>query len=88
MSKADTPYSDLEGRRAFVTGGAHGIGRAIAAALARRGVSVAVADIDLPAAQAIASEIGGVAVKSTCGAAHRSRPPSHMRSIRWPAATS
>src|SRR5579863_10435446 len=63
MSKADTPYSDLEGRRAFVTGGAHGIGRAIAAALARRGVSVAVADIDLPAAQATAAEIGGSAVE-------------------------
>jgi NAD(P)-dependent dehydrogenase (short-subunit alcohol dehydrogenase family) len=63
MSTADAPYAELAGRRAFVTGGAQGIGRAIAAALARRGVSVAIADIDLAAARAAAGEIGGVAVE-------------------------
>ena len=55
-------YSELDGRRALVTGGAHGIGRAIAAALARSGVRVAVADIDAEAARRTAQEIGAVAV--------------------------
>lgn len=63
MSNADAPYADLVGRRAFVTGGAQGIGRAIAAALARRGVSVAIADIDVAAARATAAEIGAVAIE-------------------------
>ena len=31
MPAAGTPYSELVGKRAFVTGGAQGIGRAIAA---------------------------------------------------------
>jgi meso-butanediol dehydrogenase/(S,S)-butanediol dehydrogenase/diacetyl reductase len=56
------PYAELQGRRAFVTGGAQGIGRAIAAALVKRGVSVAVADIDIEAARRAAAEIGEGAV--------------------------
>ena len=62
MSNVDAPYSELAGKRAFVTGGAQGIGRAIAAALTRRGVSVAIADLDLAAAQRTADEIGAVAI--------------------------
>ena len=52
MPGAGPPYSELIGRRAFVTGGAQGIGRAIAAALARCGVKPAIADIDGEAAPA------------------------------------
>jgi NAD(P)-dependent dehydrogenase (short-subunit alcohol dehydrogenase family) len=63
MLNADAPYAELAGRRAFVTGGAHGIGRAIATALARRGVRVAVADLDPAGAGVTAAEIGGVAVE-------------------------
>lgn len=37
---------DLAGRTAFITGGAQGIGLGIARSLARRGVKVALADID------------------------------------------
>ena len=55
-------YSELDGRRALVTGGAHGIGRAIAAALTRSGVRVAVADIDHEAGRRTAQELGAVAV--------------------------
>ena len=58
MSTDSLPYSELNGRRAFVTGGAQGIGRAIAAALTRSGVRVAIADIDGGAAQRTAREIG------------------------------
>jgi NAD(P)-dependent dehydrogenase (short-subunit alcohol dehydrogenase family) len=63
MSNAPSPYSELAGKRAFVTGGATGIGRAIATALAGRGVKVAIADLDLEAARAAAAVIGGIAVE-------------------------
>ena len=52
---------DLKGKRAIVTGGAAGIGFAIAARLAEAGVKVAIADIDGAAARAAAEKIGGLA---------------------------
>jgi len=51
-------YPELAGKRAVVTGSATGIGRAIATALARQAVQVAVCDIDTAAAQRAAGEIG------------------------------
>lgn len=51
--------TDLAGRRAIVTGGARGIGRATAVALARQGASVVVTDVDRDAGGAVAAEIGG-----------------------------
>jgi NAD(P)-dependent dehydrogenase (short-subunit alcohol dehydrogenase family) len=50
--------SRFEGRAAIVTGGARGIGRAIADRLTAEGAHVLVADIDEAAALAAASEIG------------------------------
>jgi len=50
--------SRFEGRAAIVTGGARGIGRAIADRLTIEGAHVLVADIDEVAALAAASEIG------------------------------
>ncbi len=52
---------DLKGKRAIVTGGATGIGLAIASRLAEAGVRVAIADLDGPAARAAAEKIGGLA---------------------------
>lgn len=49
-----------EGLSAIVTGGASGLGRATAQALAAAGVKVAVFDISEDAGEALASEIGGV----------------------------
>jgi 2-hydroxycyclohexanecarboxyl-CoA dehydrogenase len=49
-------------KRAFVTGGAGGIGAEICRALAVDGHRVAVADLDRDAAAAVADEIGGLAV--------------------------
>ncbi|MBB2975828.1 rhamnulose-1-phosphate aldolase/alcohol dehydrogenase [Microbacterium endophyticum] len=48
-----------QGRIAFVTGAASGIGKAIATRLAAEGACVVVADLDLEKAQAVASELGG-----------------------------
>lgn len=51
--------SALVGRNALVTGGASGIGAACARALAARGATVTVADVDSAGAAALAGEIGG-----------------------------
>jgi NAD(P)-dependent dehydrogenase (short-subunit alcohol dehydrogenase family) len=59
MSTGASPYSELNGKRAFVTGGAQGIGRAIVSALAQRGVKAAIADIDADGARRAAQDIGG-----------------------------
>lgn len=51
--------SDLAGRSALVTGGASGIGAACARALAARGATVTVADVDGVGAKTVARELGG-----------------------------
>src|SRR6478609_11016378 len=47
----------FENRAIFITGGGHGIGRAVAQRLASEGGSVALADIDVDAASHAAKEI-------------------------------
>jgi 2-hydroxycyclohexanecarboxyl-CoA dehydrogenase len=49
----------LEGRKALVTGGASGIGAAIAARLAAEGAEVWVGDIDTEGAERVAGEVNG-----------------------------
>jgi NAD(P)-dependent dehydrogenase (short-subunit alcohol dehydrogenase family) len=53
----------IEGVSALVTGGGSGLGEASARALAEAGARVAILDFNLDAAQAVAGEIGGTAIK-------------------------
>lgn len=58
MSTPASPIPQrLGGHAAFVTGSARGLGRAIAERLAAEGAAVAVADIDLPAAEDAAAAL-------------------------------
>ena len=51
----------LKGKTAIVTGGASGFGAGIARKFAAEGAQVLVADLNIEGAQAIATEIGGIA---------------------------
>src|SRR3954469_24827188 len=54
----------LQDRVAIVTGGGHGIGRAYAKRLAEEGAKGLVADLDGPAGERVAAEVGGLAVRT------------------------
>jgi 3-oxoacyl-[acyl-carrier protein] reductase len=54
----------LDGQVAIVTGGAHGIGRAITQALADNGAQIAIVDIDATAGEQAASEVSSAG--ATC----------------------
>lgn len=54
---------DIKGVSAIISGGGSGLGAATARALAAGGAKVALLDVNLDAANAVATEIGGIAVK-------------------------
>ena len=58
---------NLNGKCAVVTGGAHGIGRALAERLAREGMRVVVADLNAERAERVAKRINGLAVVCNVG---------------------
>jgi NAD(P)-dependent dehydrogenase (short-subunit alcohol dehydrogenase family) len=65
----------LEGRKAIVTGGGSGIGRATCRRMTEEGARVAVLDLDGDAAAAVAGEIGGVGFAVDVG------QPDGLRSV-------
>lgn len=63
MTQPIHPGGPLAGRSVFLTGGAKGIGAAIARRLAADGARVTIADRDIATARVIAAEIGASAVE-------------------------
>ncbi|MGI9276536.1 MAG: SDR family NAD(P)-dependent oxidoreductase [Endozoicomonas sp.] len=55
---------DIQGKAAIVTGGGSGLGEATARELAAKGAKVAVLDVNLDNAKAVAADIGGVAFQA------------------------
>ena len=70
---------DLKGRVAVVTGGASGIGKAIAKRLADNGAQVWVLDLDAVAAETTANEIAGAGVRGWALACDVADPESVSR---------
>ncbi|CAB3779175.1 Galactitol 2-dehydrogenase [Paraburkholderia ultramafica] len=63
MSYLDELFG-LTGKSAFITGGAQGIGKAVALAMARSGMNVAIVDVNQAKADEVAEEIEGRGVKA------------------------
>jgi NAD(P)-dependent dehydrogenase (short-subunit alcohol dehydrogenase family) len=54
---------DINGQAAIVTGGASGLGAATAEVLAAAGAKVAIVDVNIDGARAVASKVGGLALR-------------------------
>jgi NAD(P)-dependent dehydrogenase (short-subunit alcohol dehydrogenase family) len=72
---------NLSGKVVAITGGARGIGKATAAALARRGCRVAIGDVDLPLAEATAAELGSDTVALPLDVTDRSSFESFLAEV-------
>src|SRR5690349_8700036 len=58
------PVKRLDGRVAIITGGGHGIGKAYAQRLAEEGAKIVIAELDGPAGERVAAELGGFAIRT------------------------
>lgn len=61
------PFGRLDGRRAFVSGGAKGIGAAIVQSFTGAGARVVIADLDIETASGLAARVGATAVRLDVG---------------------
>ena len=75
----------IDGQVAIVTGGAQGIGRAIAGLLAEQGAKVAIADINEKTATAAAGELGAEAMAVALDVADKASVDAMVASVmkRW-----
>ena len=72
----------LSGRRAIVTGGSKGLGRAIATELLREGAAVAICSRNADELEATAAELRKLAAEGECAGSQSERhvsPPSSVR---------
>jgi 3-oxoacyl-[acyl-carrier protein] reductase len=70
MTSVDAAFCSLEGKRALVTGGSRGIGRAIVVELARAGAEVAIGyHTGADEAAELAGEVGGRAIQADVSSA-------------------
>jgi rhamnulose-1-phosphate aldolase/alcohol dehydrogenase len=80
---AEAARKDLDGKIALVIGGASGIGRATAIRFAQEGAHVAVADLDLGRAEAVAGEINaGTPERALALAANAADPAALEHAVR------
>ncbi len=63
MNRREGVIMDLQGRAAIVTGGGSGIGAECARTLAAQGMKVAVMDVNMGGARAVAEECGCIAIE-------------------------
>jgi NAD(P)-dependent dehydrogenase (short-subunit alcohol dehydrogenase family) len=66
-AKGMLPFGRLDGRRAFVSGGAKGIGAAIVRSFSVAGADVVIGDLDMAAAFALVDETGATAAQLDIG---------------------
>jgi NAD(P)-dependent dehydrogenase (short-subunit alcohol dehydrogenase family) len=81
VSDVPDPLFDLTGRVALVTGGARGLGRAIALGLARHGAAVAVADLDGEGAERVAAEVRALGLRAAAFGGDVSREGEVRRTV-------
>jgi 2-hydroxycyclohexanecarboxyl-CoA dehydrogenase len=67
LAPGTRPFGRLDGRRAFVSGGAQGIGAAIVRSFADAGAYVVIADLDIETASNLAGHVGATAVRLDVG---------------------
>ena len=70
---------DMVGRKIVITGAAHGIGRAIALTLAQRGCDLGLLELDVTAAQQLATEISAMGRNVTVEACDITKPDQVKR---------
>lgn len=81
---ADLAMFDLTGKKALVTGGALGIGRGCAVALAKAGADVAIVDLNPDAGEKTADEIRGMGRQSLfvrCDVTQRDQVQQMVRQV-------
>ena len=66
-ARGTRPFGRLDGRRAFVTGGAQGIGAAIVRSFADAGAHVVIGDLDIARASDLAQKVGATAARLDVG---------------------